>query len=81
MVALVEAYQSGAIRAFERILASHRGAIMGDPFISRYMTDLLANIRTQVGGQEGGWQGRGGGGAPCCSHAPYCRMAAAGSWR
>lgn len=50
MVSLVEAYQGGAIRDFERILRGHRGAIMGDPFIAQYMQDLLANIRTQVGG-------------------------------
>ncbi|PRW18415.1 COP9 signalosome complex subunit 2 [Chlorella sorokiniana] len=48
MVSLVEAYQGGAIRDFERILRSHRAAIMGDTFISQYMQDLLANIRTQV---------------------------------
>lgn len=48
MVSLVDAYQRGAIRDFERILAGQRGAIMGDPFISQYMHDLLANIRTQV---------------------------------
>lgn len=49
MVSLVEAYQGGAIRDFERILRTHRAAIMGDPFISQYMQDLLANIRTQAG--------------------------------
>ncbi|KAI7840317.1 hypothetical protein COHA_006099 [Chlorella ohadii] len=48
MVSLVEAYQGGAIRDFERILRTHRAAIMGDTFISQYMQDLLANIRTQV---------------------------------
>ncbi|PSC72680.1 COP9 signalosome complex subunit 2 [Micractinium conductrix] len=48
MVRLVEAYQGGNIRDFEAILRMHRGAIMGDPFISQYMRDLLANVRTQV---------------------------------
>ncbi|KAL4418667.1 hypothetical protein ABPG77_003585 [Micractinium sp. CCAP 211/92] len=48
MVSLVEAYQAGAIRDFERILRTHRAAVMGDAFISQYMQDLLANIRTQV---------------------------------
>lgn len=53
MVSLVEAYQGGAIRDFERILRTHRAAIMGDTFISQYMQDLLANIRTQVGRRWG----------------------------
>ena len=63
MVALVEAYQAEAVRDFERILRSHRPAIMGDPFIAQYMADLLANVRTQVGGcvhvggVGGGWVG------------------------
>ena len=60
MVSLVEAYQGGAIRDFERILRTHRAAIMGDTFISQYMQDLLANIRTQVG-RRWGWGGGGGG--------------------
>lgn len=58
MVSLVEAYQAGAIRDFERILRTHRAAVMGDAFISQYMQDLLANIRTQVCV----WGGVGGGG-------------------
>jgi COP9 signalosome complex subunit 2 len=53
MVSLVEAYREGAIRDFERILAAHRGSILGDPFIAQHMQDLMANIRTQVGGQRG----------------------------
>lgn len=48
MVSLVEAYQGGQIRDFERLLRTHRPAIMGDPFIAQYMTDLLGNVRTQV---------------------------------
>ena len=49
MVSLVEAYQSAAIRDFERILRTHRAAIMGDDaFIAQYLQDLMANIRTQV---------------------------------
>ena len=54
MVSLVEAYQGGAVRDFERILRTHRAAVMGDPFIAQYMADLLANVRTQVGGGRGG---------------------------
>ena len=50
MTALVEAYQGGNIREFERILRTQHRAIMGDPFIANHMQDLLANIRTQVGG-------------------------------
>lgn len=48
MVRLVEAYQGGAIRDFERILRTNRATIMEDPFISQYIQDLLKNIRTQV---------------------------------
>jgi COP9 signalosome complex subunit 2 len=54
MVSLVEAYQGGAVRDFERILRTHRAAVMGDPFIAQYMADLLANVRTQVGGWVNG---------------------------
>lgn len=61
MVSLVEAYQGGAIRDFERILRTHRAAIMGDTFISQYMQDLLANIRTQAGAAAAA-QGVGGAG-------------------
>ena len=54
MVSLVEAYQGSAIRDFERILRTHRAAIMGDDaFIAQYLQDLMANIRTQVGGGVG----------------------------
>lgn len=56
MVSLVEAYQAGAVRDFERILRRQGPAIMGDPFIAQYMADLLANVRTQVGGSPAwGW--------------------------
>lgn len=48
MTALVAAYQRNEIGEFERILRSHRGAIMEDAFVRNYVEDLLRNVRTQV---------------------------------
>jgi COP9 signalosome complex subunit 2 len=48
MTALVAGYQRNDIAEFERILKSHRGAIMEDAFVRNYVEDLLRNVRTQV---------------------------------
>ena len=48
MTALVAAYQRNEIGEFERILKSHRAAIMEDAFVRNYVEDLLRNVRTQV---------------------------------
>jgi COP9 signalosome complex subunit 2 len=48
MTSLVEAYQAADIKAFERVLHSHRAAILEDPFVSPYIADLKRNVRTQV---------------------------------
>lgn len=54
MTALVDAYQSSAIPEFERILRTHRAAIMADPFIAQYVEDLLRNVRIQASMERGG---------------------------
>jgi COP9 signalosome complex subunit 2 len=48
MTALVASYQKNEIGEFERILKSHRAAIMEDAFVRNYVEDLLRNVRTQV---------------------------------
>jgi COP9 signalosome complex subunit 2 len=48
MTALVAAHQRNEIGEFERILKSHRAAIMEDAFVRNYVEDLLRNVRTQV---------------------------------
>ena len=48
MTSLVEAYQSGDIIAFERVLRVHRATIVEDAFIAPYIDDLKRNVRTQV---------------------------------
>lgn len=48
MTSLVEAYQSGDIGAFERVLRSNRATIGNDPFVAPYIDDLKRNVRTQV---------------------------------
>ncbi|KFM23413.1 COP9 signalosome complex subunit 2 [Auxenochlorella protothecoides] len=48
MTALVDAYQSSAIPEFERILRTHRAAIMADPFIAQYVEDLLRNAVSRL---------------------------------
>lgn len=48
ITSLVEAYQAGDIKAFERVLHTHRAAILEDPFVSPYIADLKRNVRTQV---------------------------------
>lgn len=46
MTGLVEAYQAGDIAGFERALRSSRATILGDPFISPHIEDLLRKVRT-----------------------------------
>ena len=48
MTALVAAYQRNEIGEFERLLRTHRAAIMEDAFVRNYVEDLLRNVRTQV---------------------------------
>ena len=48
MTSLVEAYQGGDIRTFERVLRGNRATIMDDPFVAPHVEDLLRNVRTQV---------------------------------
>ncbi|KAG7670147.1 putative COP9 signalosome complex subunit 2 [Nannochloris sp. 'desiccata'] len=48
MTSLVEAYQSGDIKAFERVVRTNRSTILDDPFVSPYIDDLKRNVRTQV---------------------------------
>jgi len=48
MASLVSAYEKHDIKAFEKILASNKSAILDDPFMKDYVDDLLKNIRTQV---------------------------------
>eukprot|EP00005_Dracoamoeba_jomungandri_P002331 CAMPEP_0174261040 /NCGR_PEP_ID=MMETSP0439-20130205/11197_1 /TAXON_ID=0 /ORGANISM="Stereomyxa ramosa, Strain Chinc5" /LENGTH=462 /DNA_ID=CAMNT_0015345451 /DNA_START=17 /DNA_END=1405 /DNA_ORIENTATION=+ len=48
MADLLSSYQHNEIDRFEKILKKHRDTIMGDPFISQFMTDVLREIRTQV---------------------------------
>jgi len=48
MTSLVEAYQSGDLKAFERVLRANRATIAEDPFVAPYIEDLTRNVRTQV---------------------------------
>ena len=48
MTSLVEAYQKGDIKAFERVLRTNKATILDDPFVSPYIDDLKRNVRTQV---------------------------------
>jgi COP9 signalosome complex subunit 2 len=48
MTSLVEAYQSGDIKAFEQVVRTNRAMILDDPFVSPYVDDLKRNVRTQV---------------------------------
>jgi COP9 signalosome complex subunit 2 len=48
MTGLVEAYQEGNIRRFERTLSSNRSSILEDPFIKPYVDDLMTSLRTQA---------------------------------
>eukprot|EP00510_Aplanochytrium_minuta_P002675 CAMPEP_0184014950 /NCGR_PEP_ID=MMETSP0954-20121128/6009_1 /TAXON_ID=627963 /ORGANISM="Aplanochytrium sp, Strain PBS07" /LENGTH=445 /DNA_ID=CAMNT_0026295619 /DNA_START=255 /DNA_END=1589 /DNA_ORIENTATION=- len=48
MTALVDAFLHDEVKKFESILENNRKAIMEDPFISRYITELLRTVRSQV---------------------------------
>ena len=48
MTSLVEAYQSGDIKAFEQVLRTNKKMIEDDPFVAPYIDDLKKNVRTQV---------------------------------
>lgn len=48
MTALVETYQAGDIKAYQRVLQQHKEAILEDPFVSPYIKDLTIKMQTQV---------------------------------
>jgi COP9 signalosome complex subunit 2 len=48
MTELVSAYQASNIEKFEKILKQHQRAITDDPFIAKYISDLMIKLRTAV---------------------------------
>jgi len=48
LIVLVEAYQKNDIKKFESQLKNHKEAIMGDPFIEKFINDLMTKIRSNV---------------------------------
>lgn len=48
MMELRSAYESSDVKEFERLLNDQKLGIANDPFIMRYINDLLHNIRSQV---------------------------------
>ena len=48
MTNLVQAFHSGDIKKFEKILKKNEGRIMDDEFVRDHVADLLRTIRTQV---------------------------------
>lgn len=48
LIILVEAYQKNDIKRFESQLKKHKEAIMGDPFIEKFINDLMTKIRSNV---------------------------------